>query len=451
MGRGGGRRGGAILKCAVVGALASGFAGEGIGCGQRPDVCLWSRRTCQGRQEEVDKLLEGVCARGVFDEVGRFSDEALGLVCLRYAATADVCELLDKCDDRRLTESTWGLAHLLGFVRDPASIRWLRRRAGQEGYDAFLERWVIGWLHCVGITPYRAAATLDGEAEWSGFLRELYERDALSRSRLMRDGFGSSRLPLLLLLRGACHDRGTIEFFQRLGSADTPLLELGAAAGYLMEHGCPIGEERLRIAIERTRREGEDRSQLRAAELAPHGVFVPALLPHVGRSLDADGEVQKTLRSITFCHWLSGRREWDAWYAVHGSESRQTWACHAAERVEQLIALDPLLASKELAILARGSVDVSLLPWMGRWAVYRPLHDGVAFWVSQVYHPFWRDYLEPIAEFVLQESGGDLSHDAREALREVGFLPGAETSWCDYARERGRAWYTGGVYRAPRR
>ncbi len=378
-----------------------------------------------GARATEDWATRVVELRGVpdgFSVEGRPGAATRHLIAGRFEATAATMHEVDsavQANPRRL----W---IVLGIVKDPATIPWLREKLDASTshreliYTAWLGPWQsgrAGTQYTSRYLTYKWLSQADRDL-WRPFLIELYRRAADE----------SERLACLRAIANCFHDPSTIGFFKRLEQAANGR-ELSVAQSYLYDHGEPINEAKLRDWIDALRGDEKGRAILcYHARGLRHETFVPALIELLAtRSHDA---ALSALQRITFETDVRTKRQWEAWWKVHGQESRAEWIQTAARKLERVIEADPRKAAEQRAIDWHWQFP-ELAPQVERWLKFKELHPQIGIWIVRSYREHDRGVLSRMAEQLRSESWNALWPGTRKELGDLELLPGAVRTWED--------------------
>ena len=129
-----------------------------------------------------------------FDLHGNAHEHLQALMVERFRVTEVITRSIDRFErDGGRPELVGALYHVLGFVKDPASIDWLSGRvAGASASDPFYARWLPRWQDATD--GYGTWEWLEGRERWIDFFIGTFEREANKARRVE-------------LLKGTCRFR----------------------------------------------------------------------------------------------------------------------------------------------------------------------------------------------------------------------------------------------------
>lgn len=363
-----------------------------------------------------------------YDWHGNANESLQQLMKMRFAATRRICQELDAADRAEFPTYVWTLYHVLGFVKDPASIAWLDADLGHDRETDLYESYMPHWRTFLRGAGHDYVKWVEDPARWSAFFQRLYGRE----------NDPERRFTILYAMQEWLHDPSTLAFFTRQEqSSETRGEELLIAQLYLHQHARDFDVERLKRTIDELKSAEEAASLLLSfADQIRHEAFVPGLISVAGPKTNEAhvGSVQWVLEEISFRRDVSGREEWTAWYARHGHETRQEWIEGAVREFLELIDARPLEAKAFLDKAMYRWKDIMLLPHMEELLKHKIIHDELVGWINLTYRPHWRQSLHAVAKRIIEESGDDLAGWAVGLLRGLDFLEGRTTTWKGHVR-----------------
>jgi hypothetical protein len=357
----------------------------------------------------------------LIDMHGNANRELQHLMRLRFAATKDVMRGIDRMQgdahDAAMRSALFGV---LGFVKDPASIEWLRaqRRSNAENfYRDYLPTWMTR------LDGFGSWEWLTARARWIAFWREAFE-DERSPAR---------RIELLDVL-GQFDDASVVSFFSARRIAATDPKEVLVVESYLNAHAVVADDERVAGAVDALRDAPQDEDFLTSmAGRLRHEAFVPFLID-VSDKAEPDtfplhDSAERILQAITFACDVHGKPAWQTWYAAHGEEGRAGWMHSAIDGLRAEQSRDLAQAAQHFDKLVHCWNDIALLPFVkDELAAHAQFHSAIAGWINLTYSDAQRERLRPLAEQV----GADhqLEPFARLLLQERGYVPGlSKETW----------------------
>lgn len=320
---------------------------------------------------------------------------------------------------------------VLGTVKDPATIAWLRARVSDVGdqsgfvYGAWLSMWLntpIGTFDTRRYLVYRWLSDEKREA-WRPFILELYQRapSARDKSKCLR------------ALTYCFHDDATLRILESMES-EVGGEELLIVQVSLNQHGRKIALERLRSNIDVLRQMESNAPLLRfyAAEMR-HEAFIPALLDMLegpARDFAID-----SLQMITLLSGPDAPEDWREWWSSHNHECSAEWVTQAGRRADaRLHANDTEYVASRLSD-GYFWADSRLAPHVRRWLKYNALHPAIADWVVKSYEESDRSSLKEIADAVVRESWQHIGWFAQEGLANLDFVSSHSRKWDEWWRQ----------------
>lgn len=354
------------------------------------DVPASASRSTATPTQIIDRLASEAKDDRFFDMHGNADDNLQALMVLRFGATKDVMRAIDRMSGKApLAPVRAALLRVLGFVKDPASIGWLRalrRSDAQRFYSDYVPWWSERF------EGYGSWEWLTGRKQWIAFWFASFD-DERSPER---------RFELLNVLY-QFDDADVIAFFGKRRLAATEPKEILLVESYLDGHDVPADGDRLTRALTALRdTPANDEFLIAAARRLRHEAFVPFLveipdrtLPHIYPPSD---EAQRALQAITFECELHSALLWQLWYVGHGRERRDAWQRRAVDAFRTVLASDPAEAATRFEKLVYCWNDIALLRFMqDEIAPHAAFHDTLAGWINLTYRDFYRERLRPLA------------------------------------------------------
>ena len=368
---------------------------------------------------------------------GWMSTRQRALALQRFESTAPICAALDKIclkNDRIYAQA---LFYVLGVVKDPQSIVWLRKRLNDEDAGPCLDAWLDGWLFHYGgrsgVHPNVVARWLTEHDRWATFLTERIALEKTSKRRMR-------------LLRAMARNltiEATIERFRKLEAAEfLSDKERLFVQAHLYRYGQSIDEQLLAQAIKRLRCSTNVRwlPLLVSAEL-PHELFLPWIIEiHRDRpgpestDVSADGLWSSSplgrLREITLEPSIERADEWQAWYEKHRGETHRDWAGAVWSRSVAMVNREPANIDKVPFAWRRPLLveDRDVIEQMKVWVTHECCHEVLARWICQLWTAENAAELRPIALHILSVSGERLP-TYRWRLETLGVIDGPNSTW----------------------
>ena len=378
-----------------------------VGCAARREgISSHEQDDGQDFADTFERLRESKILLG---EEGQLYGELATLERAGARATKAVCAEIDRSGPER-RRYVIALYFVLGNVKDPDSIDWLRAKLQTSSSEYVYGAWIGSWIPKTGSwcsQAHRAIRTIQDPDRWLPFLAELYDRAPDS----------SSRTRVLELLARCFHSAVAIRFFEEL--ADRPGIEprlLLAVDEYLLEHERTISVGKLQACIAELDRSGDGAATVR------HEAMVPWLLRRLQAKPDEDEDeeeyIECALQNVTFQR-LKGREAWTQWYEQNKDRRRGEWVASALDEFELMLARDPSSASGVLWDVMWDYPAVA--GRVEQWLNVRKLHPAIARWLVTNYHPYWRSKLRPIAERIGRESWTELDWYGKQGLQALEF------------------------------
>ena len=250
---------------------------------------------------------------------GNASADLQALMKLRFAATHSVIAHIEQLEatepDSPLANA---LLHALGFVLDPASIPWLRKRLENGDHQRLAERWLPSRHYAdswIGESPW-----VEGKQRWFEFFGDAYASDPDPQRR---------RLWLTQLLSFTSAEATAMA--RRLRDRTDDPHEFLIIEAALSERGLTVDWSRVASEVDRLSHDPEQAPFLIEIALKlRHELFVPILI----RNYDARPRGVTGLGSppahysamlITLQRGINGQAEWQRWWNENSSRRRSDW------------------------------------------------------------------------------------------------------------------------------
>ena len=351
----------------------------------------------------------------LYDAHGNTFGDLEQLEVLRFSATAEVMRAIDRMKgDSRLASVRSALFDVLGFVKDPASIEWLRQKRRSD-VEAFYQDYLPAWKG--RLDGFGSWEWLTGREQWIAFWLEAFNEEQSPDRRIE-----------LLSVLCQFDDASVVSFFETRRVVAKDAKEVLFIENYLGSHGTPIDSDRVVWAVDMLSRSSKnDDFLVSMARGLRHEAFVPFL---IGISHMADPNTtppyyaaERDLQAITFQCDLHGKAAWQHWYATHGKEGRSAWTRTAVDSFRLGLEQHPKEAARRFEKLVYCWNEISMLPFVeGELAPHDDFHNSIIGWINLTYSDFARERLRPLAERI----GADqhIEDSARRLLQERGYLPG---------------------------
>jgi len=361
----------------------------------------------------------------LYDMHGNSNRELRALQLSRFRATPEIMRAIDRLEkDRSRVQHAAALYDVLGFVKDPASIEWLRRKVGNKDAVGLYENWMQGWLG--SFDGYGTWPWLEGRARWIGFFIDTYKHE--TRSTIRSD--------LLSALSGF-DDPLVVNFFQEQGRLALDSRETLAVERYLERHGGEPNKARIQKAIQTLSLNPDNRQFLiEFAYSFRHEAFVPFLISALDSvpkdfSREASWNAQDALEHITFEIHVRGKDAWVRWAAENGAAGRLVWRDRAVDLMRRTLQKD---VNSALALFEKTVYrwsDILFLSFIEtELATRSAFHSNIAGWINLTYEPIIRARLVSVARLITARPKA-LEPWARELLVARDFLPGREKQTWD--------------------
>lgn len=375
----------------------------------------------------VARLEQGQSRDGfLFDMHGNANDDIQRLMVLRFGATDEVVQGIDRMDgEASLASARSALFGVLGFVKDPDSIGWLRallRSNPESFYSDYLPAWKGRR------DGYGSWAWLTGRDRWISFWFEAFQEEPSPERRVE-----------LLWVLCQFDDAKIVSFFaERRAQAKDPR-EVLIVESYLSAHGMRANDARVGWAVDALRRVSKNTDFLISiAGRFRHEAFVPFLVGVSDKtepnSYPPYHAAERDLQSITFECALHGKAAWQRWYVDHGKEDRTTWMHRAVDAFRADLTGNPEQAAQRFDKLIYCWNDIAMLPFVqDTLAPHAEFHSAIAGWINLTYSDVDRERLRPLAERI----GADRQIEswARRLLEERGYASGSrKNTWADVVR-----------------
>lgn len=387
-------------------------------------------RPADDAREKVRSLREKAAkGKHLYERDGNPCREIIDLMILRFEATSVICDEIDRVESAPNEAYLAGLYRLLGTVRDPATIPWLRQKeSGAQAaymYDAWLGPWTVPSYLASSGSVYMQWAWLEERDKWATVFRDLTSKQTDNRRRLR----------LLTAMATCFHDDATVAFFvRREREVTSQPREVLLVQTYLWSHGKAVDGNLLQQAIDRLSKEdGEVPSLLAHAEVMRHEKFVPWLIELWEHAPKYRESADSVLRGITFALTGSGEFEdWREWYERYGHDGREKWLRRAMDEV----LADPkrgagLLSTEQY----NWAGDIALAPFVAQWIGIDDLADEVPFWVCSMAYPQNLERLKPLAKKWLESQALSQPKRRDRCLVEFGLLGGPKETWAQHVRD----------------
>jgi hypothetical protein len=384
-----------------------------------------------GDAAPVISRLERIDPLNYFDMHGNAHELLQTLMIKRFCATPEVMRSIDRLErDERNIDLIAALYNVLGFVKDPASIDWLKNKLAGGSANFVYGHWLPRWQDSAD--GYGAWEWLEGRDRWIQFFISTFEAtsDACQRTELLKALAGFD-------------DASVVAFFGKQRGAVLDSREFVMVETYTWTHSGSMDEHRIERAIDALARDHTNWQFLveRAYELRS-SAFVPFLIEIVDReahSRESLWDAQGALEKITFRTDVQGKVHWQRWFTTNGGAGREAWLVSAIESMRRLIREDEEAALRFFEKAVYRWDDVAFLPFIREEVLNRPaFRDYVAAWINLAYQPEYRSKLEPIAR-KLAEQAAALSPWARDLLINRDFLPGRpKGTWREHVEASNR-------------
>lgn len=373
----------------------------------------------------VERIRSDEARHMFFDMHGNASGDLQALMVQRFAATKTVMRAIDRMrEDASLEPVRKALLRVLGFVKDPASIDWLRalRRAdAQRFYGDYVPWWTDRF------DGYGSWKWLTGREPWIAFWIAAFD-DERSPER---------RIDLLNVL-DQFDDASVVAFFQKRRIEATEPKEILLVESYLDMHDVPADGERVTKAIAALRdTPGNVEFLVTSARRLRHEAFLPFLVDHADWThpnySPPSYEAQRALQEITLACHREGALVWRFWFLVHGREGRDAWRRSAIEPFRAQLASNRADAAKRFETLVFCWHDIALLDVaQNELAPYPEFHDSLVGWLNRTYTHHYHERLRPLA---MRIASSDLPGWSQDSLRRRGYLPDPEKiTWAETVR-----------------
>jgi hypothetical protein len=323
----------------------------------------------------------------------------------------------------------------LGFSKDSATIPWLRARLKSHDAELICTDWLRGWE--MTLSQPRGARWIDDRQAWTGFFLSVFR----SNTEL------AAHHDLILYIPWSVDDQRVVDYYGEIrADAHASPVQLFLAAAFSRERAGQLdrsAEERLSGAVDalRSTDSGSEVLLTRGPEVATPEV-VEWLIGQVETKRDSQPAtpVQRALRRITFAVDVSGREDWETWYARNRGGQRVAWVRATLDQIDALV---PDRTTEARDILRRYRLDWTgeplLIPYLKKWVNIAGLRAEVACLISGRRMCFdYRGEIEPVVQIVIANSD-PLPGSAKEALRSGGLLP-IEQTWNSFVDEQFRGY-----------
>lgn len=386
--------------------------------------------------EALIRALESSDRQYLFDMHGNARRELRKLMEARFSATRHITSAIQRLEKSTVEEDqelAAALFHVLGFVKDPAAIGWLRNRWHSTVKSTVMEHWLQAWQdrpRGYGGSPVQGY----GEWRWlSG--RERWIATFIDAS--LKPTLAGDRLAIMQILSGF-DDKSVRIYFERLRSTSLEPEEVLIVEGYVSAHGGRTHDSQIEAAIDKLSVDpGKHLFLIDTAEFFRHKAFIPFLISIIespvkppGRSVSWRPEEQ--LELITFALGLRGKKAWQDWYRVHGSRSREDWYEMALESFRRELARNPSAAEKQFDDAIYGWSDIIFLKFIDDELSSRPaFHKHIVDWINYSYRHTHRKRLARLAAKISRPPT-HLDKASRKTLMDLEFLPPSKKwTWAD--------------------
>ena len=378
----------------------------------------------------IVKELEADKSQFYFDMHGNPSRAIERLRLLRFEGTAAIQDGIDRLEGKAGRDQlVLALYATVGFVKDPASIPWLKAKLRASRQESIESTYLSGWQGDAGAWPW-----LTGRDQWIAFFISAFvgEADVDRQIEFLK--------PLT-----SFDDDAVLAFFKARRLLVQDPREIILVEGYLYQHGYAAEAARISAAIAKLRKSASNRDLLlRAAQELRHEAFVPYLIDTLNVQeqgiYPASFPSQDLLERITY-RKIEGEREWKAWYVKSRGETRAQWVAAAISDATTNLARDPDGAEEWFKWAVYRWNDLAALPFVqSKLLPRRELRSDMAGWINLTYSHWNREKLRPIAE-VLVKNPNDLEDWAKRLLINREFLqrPDPKPTWAEYVNLMGLA------------
>lgn len=366
---------------------------------------------------DVIAKLEQQDTLDLYDMHGNANGDLQQLMVLRFDATAVVMDSIDRMEEDPSKRALNGaLYRVLGFVKDPASIGWLRAKLRTDQakaiYDCYLPTW---------------RTRLDGFGSWE-WLTIRQGWIAFWRDAFNSESSPERRVNLLPVLAGF-DDSSVLQFFEDRRMVATDPKEILIVESYLGAHDFSPDGKRIQAAIDVLARSSENCDFLiqMASELR-HEAFVPFLVEVVDvpeRHVTSTSYLgQRVLRSITFELAVEGKDAWRNWFAIHANQGRDQWRQQVLDSFRETLKQTPDRVKEWFAKGVYYWNDIAVLPFIeSELAPRSQFHNDVAGWINLTYTDFYRQRLRTLADSISHHPER-LEGWALRLLQERGYISG---------------------------
>jgi hypothetical protein len=361
----------------------------------------------------IARLKPGESRNPLFDMHGNANRDLQSLMVLRFGATNDIVHGIDRMEgDSHFASVRAALFGVLGFVKDPASIKWLREKRRSDA-ESFYRDYLPAWKG--RLDGFGGWEWLTGRDQWIAFWLEAFHEERSPERRID-----------LLCVLCQFDDASVVSFFRARRVEVTDPKEVLLVESYLDAHALPANDERVAWAVDELRRSPKNNDFLISmAHRLRHEAFVPFL---VGISDKAEPNTfppyyaaERDLQAITFECELHGKVAWQSWYAARGKEGRAGWTRSAVDAFRAKLASNPKEAAKRFEKLVYCWNEIAMLPFMeDELAPHPEFHCEIAGWINLTYSDFDRECLRPLAKRI--GADGHIEDWARRLLQERGYM-----------------------------
>lgn len=371
--------------------------------------------------------LEAIDADRLFDYHGNANPQLQRLMVLRFDATAAVIAAVDRLESNpRRAQLVQALYAVLGVVKDPESIAWLREKLRTQPRlvrDHYMPHWRDSF------DGYGSWEWLQGRQRWVEFWISAGNAALSPRTRY----------PVLDVLSGF-DDPPVVRHFLEQRERDLGPKATLAVEAYLSAHGHPTDAARIQSAIRKLAGKPGSAEYLSAvATEMRDATFVPYLISVTdvpsAYTYPTRYPARDALQAITFDLAPKTQQEWRDWYAAHGSGGRQVWIDRALDAFRLLLRADEDAALQRFDDAVYCWNDIAIVTFIESELVSRPkFHSAIAGWINLTYSAALRARLEPLARQISADPEA-LEDWARNLLQGRGFLPSDRVdSWETYVQ-----------------
>jgi|GEM_PF-5402480 len=401
------------------------------------------------------KVLEQQNPDYLSDMHGNVDKDLQRLMALRFQATTVVQAAIDRMQaNPKRAKLVAALYRVLGFVKDPESVRWLGTKLHGSERQIIHDTYMLQWHEVFGIgfgndEGFGGWQWLSGREQWITFFIEAYASEPNS----------SRRLELMNVLKGFDDPLAMQFFLTRRKAVSNPkevdpkevddkhvdAREALLVEAYLYQHDVPVDEKRILSAINALIDDARNRALLiGTADALRHQAFVPYLISTLDSAeagvFPAYFPSRSVLKKITFELDIETNVDWSSWYLQHQRESRKQWLQTAFYSFKKRLVRDPAGAHQWFAQKASYHWnEIAVLPLIRAELLPRAeFHSEIAGWINMTYSEFYRARLKPVADELLLHPE-QLEDWAKRLLQGRGFdQPNQPITWEMYVRMSNR-------------